>query len=231
MLNPALLIVCAPLLLWQGRKVRRTTLRLPEASGARSGVLGQGQPLRLLILGDSAAAGVGVAEQHQALAGQLAAQLSVRHRLTWQLQASTGLTCGQLLAKLEPLVGQQYDCVVLSIGVNDVTTGTSAELWLVQLQALFARLRADFNVQHIVISAIPPMQHFTALPRPLSDYLGRRAQRLNQVTAHLADQYDDLSFMPIDLALAPEMLAQDGFHPSALAYGAWADQVAARIMG
>ncbi len=51
----------APLLLWQGRHVRRVTPRLPEAAGPRAGTTGHGPPLRLLVLGDSAAAGVGVA--------------------------------------------------------------------------------------------------------------------------------------------------------------------------
>ena len=75
MLDSLQLIALAPILLWQGHKVRQRTLRLPEASGARAGILGQGLPLRLLLLGDSAAAGVGVSRQEEALAGQLAAQL------------------------------------------------------------------------------------------------------------------------------------------------------------
>lgn len=229
MLDTLWLITLAPILLWQGRKVRQTTLRLPEAAGARSGSLGEGQPLRLLVLGDSAAAGVGVAEQEQALAGQLAQQLSKSYQLSWQLLAESGLKCEQLLGQLDHLVGQQYDCVVLSIGVNDVTAGTPDQLWLAQLQVLCKRLRTDFNVQHVFISAIPPMQHFTALPSPLSGYLGRRAQRLNQVTARLADGCENLCFMPINLGFEPEMLAVDGFHPSEHAYQLWAEQVIERI--
>ncbi|KAB0649370.1 SGNH/GDSL hydrolase family protein, partial [Burkholderia diffusa] len=50
-----------PLLLMQGRRVRRVTPRLAEAAGPRDGTAGDGPPLRVLVLGDSAAAGVGVA--------------------------------------------------------------------------------------------------------------------------------------------------------------------------
>ncbi len=91
MLDSLQLIALAPILLWQGRKVRQRTLRLPEAGGARTGSLGQGLPLRVLLLGDSAAAGVGVGRQEEALAGQLAAQLSSEYQVAWQLLAESGL--------------------------------------------------------------------------------------------------------------------------------------------
>ena len=55
-----------PVLLAQGHYVRRVTPRLPEPEGLRQGVEGSGPPLRLLILGDSSAAGVGVATQAEA---------------------------------------------------------------------------------------------------------------------------------------------------------------------
>ena len=229
MLDSLQLIALAPILLWQGRKVRQRTLRLPEAAGARAGSLGQGLPLRVLLLGDSAAAGVGVGRQEEALAGQLAAQLSSEYQVAWQLLAESGLKCQQLLSKLDDLTVQPYDCVVLSIGVNDVTAGTKDQQWLAQLKQLQERLRRDFNVQHIFISAIPPMQYFTALPTLLSGYLGRRAQRLNRLTAQLAERGDGLYFMSIELGVDPQMLAADGFHPSGQAYRLWAEQIAARI--
>lgn len=229
MLDSLQLIALAPILIWQGRKVRQNTLRLPEAAGARIGSTGQGQPLRILLLGDSAAAGVGVTRQEDAFAGQLAAQLSEDYHITWQLLAESGLNCQQLLSKLDSLSQQTYDCVVLSIGVNDVTAGTKDRLWLAQLHLLREKLQSNFNVQHVFISAIPPMQHFTALPAPLSGYLGRRAQRLNRLTEQLAERCDDWCFMPIELSVDPQMLATDGFHPSGLAYRLWAEQVALRI--
>ncbi len=229
MLDSLQLIALAPILLWQGRKVRQRTLRLPEAAGARAGSVGQGWPLRVLLLGDSAVAGVGVGRQEEALAGQLAAQLSSEYQVAWQLLAESGLKCQQLLSKLDDLTVQPYDCVVLSIGVNDVTAGTKDQQWLAQLKQLQERLRRDFNVQHIFISAIPPMQYFTALPAPLSGYLGRRAQRLNRLTAQLAERGDGLYFMSIELGVDPQMLAADGFHPSGQAYRLWAEQIAARI--
>lgn len=54
MLYPLSTLALGPLLLGQGRYVRRVTPRLPEPEGERQGVIGAGPALRLLILGDSA---------------------------------------------------------------------------------------------------------------------------------------------------------------------------------
>jgi hypothetical protein len=62
-------LALGPLLLAQGLYVRRKTPLLPEPPGARSGFAGTGRLLRVLILGDSAAAGVGAASQLSALSG------------------------------------------------------------------------------------------------------------------------------------------------------------------
>lgn len=231
MLDTFLLLTLAPILVWQGRAVRKRTLRLPEAAGERHGHFGQGRQLRVLLLGDSSAAGVGVSVQDSALAGQLAQQLSEQYRVRWQLLAQSGITSAQLLSQLQDAAAQTYDCAVLAIGVNDVTARTSDALWLGQLVSLREILNTKFKVQHVFISAIPPMQHFTALPWPLSGYLGRRARRLNRLTATLAEQSNGLTFMPIDLGVDPQMLAADGFHPSATAYKLWAQQVTALIKG
>ena len=55
--------VLFPILIPQGLYVSITVPRLPEPTGERVGEVGHGSPLRLLIVGDSSAAGVGVATQ------------------------------------------------------------------------------------------------------------------------------------------------------------------------
>ena len=58
-----LLAVMSPVLWIQGTYVRKVAQRLPEPPGERSGVVGAGPHLRVLITGDSAAAGVGADTQ------------------------------------------------------------------------------------------------------------------------------------------------------------------------
>ena len=102
----ALKLVLAPLLVAQAMATRRRAPVLPEADGPRDGVSARGEraALRLLIAGDSSAAGVGVAHQDMALAGHLARTLRVRAcaaRSHWVLRARTGLTTRQLHALLQ----------------------------------------------------------------------------------------------------------------------------------
>jgi hypothetical protein len=80
-------LALGPVLLAQGKRLRRTAPTLPEPAGEREGIIGDGPTLRLLILGDSAAAGVGADTQEAALAGQLAVALAPTFRLHWKLLA------------------------------------------------------------------------------------------------------------------------------------------------
>lgn len=87
-------LALAPVLLHQGRTVRRTALWLPEPAGPRQGVAGGGEPrLRLLVVGDSSAAGVGLQHQSQAPApapatlwAQRLADLVAGERARWETQ-------------------------------------------------------------------------------------------------------------------------------------------------
>src|SRR6185369_5887501 len=91
----ALKLVLSPLLFAQAREARRRAPPLPEALGPREGQLGSGgTALRLLIAGDSSAAGVGVMHQDEAFAGHFTRALHKRsgRPLRWRLRAKSGLT-------------------------------------------------------------------------------------------------------------------------------------------
>ncbi len=66
-------LALAPLLVAQAVRTRRRAPVLPEAAGSREGRAGRGEgpPVRVLVAGDSSAAGVGVAHQDQAVVGHL----------------------------------------------------------------------------------------------------------------------------------------------------------------
>ncbi len=218
-----------PVLLTQGRYVRRVTPRLPEPAGQRQGVDGAGPSLSLLILGDSAAAGVGVATQSEALSGQLVSALAPYFRVSWKLVAKSGLTAHEVLQQLETEPGERFDVAVTSTGVNDVTGGTRPELWLATQRRLVELLEQKFQARHILLSSLPPMHGFPALPQPLRWYLGGRARRLNRMLRHWVGQSERCEFVPIDFPLQVELMASDGFHPGADAYSMWASQLAAVI--
>ena len=124
-----------PVLLLQSRHLRKTALRLPEAAGPREGSIPSSnltRPLRLLFLGDSSAAGVGVARQEQALALQtselLAARLDVP--VEWQLLAKSGVNTQQALKLLPRGLLKPIDVLITALGTNDVTSQRSASQFL-----------------------------------------------------------------------------------------------------
>ena len=80
-----------PALLIQGYEVKKNTLRLPEPDGNRQGTIGAGNPLSILILGDSAAAGVGVQIQEDALLGLVLKQLKNQYEVHYMFRGHNGL--------------------------------------------------------------------------------------------------------------------------------------------
>ena len=222
-------LLLAPLLLVQASRVRRRTPRLPEASGPRMGSSGTGAPIRVLILGDSAAAGVGVAKQDQALSGRLAAELEGSFRVDWTLQAQTGLAVRDLVLRLEAAAAQTFDCAVVSVGVNDVTGGTANRSWCAGLTQLVGLLATKFGARAVLLTAVPPMHRFSALPQPLRWYLGARARELDGLLAEFALRSNGCERIAPTLPQAGGFLAADGFHPGAPAYACWARSAAAAI--
>lgn len=224
-------LALAPLLLAQGLYTLWRTPRLPEAAGERNGSAGSGPRLRLLVAGDSAAAGVGVARQEEALAGRLAARLAERFSVSWRLVARSGLTTAGVAGMVERSPAGPFDVAVVSAGVNDVTHRVRLAAWTASLDRLVATLTGRFGVGRILLSAVPPMHRFPALPQPLRWHLGRRAQRFNRRLADFVREREGCTLLPIPDVSAAGMMAADGFHPGAAAYAAWADAVAAVIRG
>jgi len=219
----------APLLIVQALYVRAVTPRLPEPAGDRSGINGSGPLLSLLILGDSAAAGVGASTQSEALSGQLVSALGADFRVSWKLIAQTGQKAKDIVAKLEMLPPEKFDVVVTSIGVNDVTHGTDSKKWMNQQVRIVELLQSKFHSQHIMLSCVPPMHLFPALPQPLRWYLGMRAGRFNRALKKFAAGCKRCEFVSVDFPLETAFMAADGFHPGTPAYAIWAKQVAANI--
>lgn len=214
-----------PYLLCQGRQVRKSVPKLPEATGERQGMTGTGPDLRLLVLGDSAAAGVGAEHQDQALLGNLVRMLSKKRRVHWRLIAKTGTTTSETLQYLTQADRQRFDVVVISLGVNDVTSVIGCGKWLRQHRKLRALLRSNFTVQQIIACGLPPMHGFPALPNPLRWYLGSKASHFDQALQRDLETETDAEFLSLRFTTDVSQMAADGFHPGPGAYREWAQQV------
>lgn len=233
-MSPSLLVAklaLGPVLLPQARWLRRTALRLPEAGGAREGQVGEGVPgLRLLVVGDSSAAGVGVADQGQALALPLAQAMSRRLDVpvAWQLLAQTGVNTAQARTLVSQAPLRRADVVVTALGVNDVSSQTSASGFTEQLSLLWSELQQRTGARWAVFCGLPPMQLLTAVPHPLRWYLGRYAAWLDGEARRWTRQ-QGLGYCAMQWANDPAELATDGFHPGPRLYPQWAEQLATLI--
>lgn len=223
------LLVLSPILVTQGIVTRRSVPRLPEPPGARDGETGEGRPLRLLILGDSAAAGVGASHQDQALLGQVVRTLRANSRVTWSLQARNGNTTSTVLELLKSQPAQTYDVVVTSLGVNDVTSLVSAHKWRQQQAELRDILKQKYGAGLIIVSGLPPMHGFPALPQPLRWMLGTRATRFNRYLEADVAADDSTIFLDLRFTSDVSLMASDGFHPGPGVYAEWGQRVAAVI--
>lgn len=230
LLDTGATVMLAPLLLVQAWQLRKRALRLPEAAGPRHGITGSGPPLRLLIIGDSSAAGVGAATQACALAGQLALALGTAREVHWHLIAATGATTTDTLARISAGPLPPADAVLLVLGVNDVTRGGPRRIWRRTHAKLRALLRARSGARALYITAIPPLGAFPLLPDPLRWLLGRRATRFDATLRADTQAEGGTTYIPFPDALDPADMAQDGFHPGPRIYAAWAHEIARRIL-
>lgn len=228
-LDIAVRVVLMPLLLVQALYLRRTVLQLPEPEGPRAGRVGQGAPLRLLVLGDSSAIGVGVDHQDQALSGQVSRRLARVAAVDYSMIAEVGARTGDALKMLDQHFGT-WDVVVVALGVNDVTKGVSLRRWIARQAALLDRLTGPMGARYVVLSGLPPMQQFPLLPQPMRWVLGRQAARFDRALRLLVADRTDAEVVRIDLRLDRTNMSPDGFHPGPVVYEAWAAVIADAIL-
>ena len=237
--------VLAPLLLVQARQAVRRTPRLPAASGPVHGIAGQAEPARrLLVIGESTAAGVGARTHAQALAGFLAADLSGRlgGTVSWLARGKGGATARKVLAELVPAGPEPFDVTVVTVGINDLFDRRALRQWAADLRSLIQALRFEApgdeapdgqnDGARIIVSGMPPVHLAPGIPQPLRFVLGRRARAMDRVTSQVAAAcraaYVPISVPPAD---SGRLFASDGFHPSETGYREWARVLAEAVPG
>jgi lysophospholipase L1-like esterase len=233
-LSGASLVVLAPILFVQGRYVRRVTPRLPPVDGPHDGVTSTGaNPLRLLIVGESPAVGVGVTSHDEGLAGSVARTLaaSTRRPIAWRVVGRSGASVRQVATELvAPAAPIGADIVVVAFGVNDTISLSPVGGWVAGLESLLQIVRRGSPDAAIVVSGVPPMQHFPAFPAPLRHVLGLRAHVLDRAAIRWTRRHTRIAHVPHPRTVegnVSAMFCADRFHPSTLGYAHWGRALAA----
>jgi lysophospholipase L1-like esterase len=219
----------------QARRVRKRMPSLPEARGERSGLelaADATDLVRLLVVGDSTAAGVGVAHMREALPPQLAAILAERRGcpVAWTVSARTGATASFTARELVPGAPFGQDISVVLVGVNDALRMTPRRTWRASMDRLVDALQEHVRPGgQIVLAGLPNLGQFRTFPQPLRAVLGWHGRGLDRELRQIARCRPVVTRVAMPPVSWPEMFAKDRFHPNAAAYRALAAHFAAAL--
>jgi lysophospholipase L1-like esterase len=149
-----------------------------------------------------------------------------------EIVARTGWTTAELEQAMDgyPFLSK-YDFVSLLIGVNNQYRGQEVMVYKQGFEELLKKAIALTNgkKEHVLVLSIPDYG-VTPHAKDLDpEKIGREIEVLNSISKLISIQYkvNYVDIMP-DSRLAadqPELLAEDGLHPSAAAYAQWAQLV------
>ncbi|MDI1321382.1 MAG: SGNH/GDSL hydrolase family protein [Algoriphagus sp.] len=210
-----------PFLIYQAYKVKKQR-PIPKAQSEFI-KLGNG-PQRLLILGESTAAGVGASSAESTLAGNI-------YRLFGETSTVTnlgknGIRASQVLPffaetlKTEKI---QTNGIFIFLGANDCFQLTNPSDYNRSLLNLIRTLESDFNPDWIYLADIPPVHLFPAFPGLLQSYLKSQREFLREEMKQLARGNPKIVFDELILNLLPGFFCEDLVHPSDIGYRAIAE--------
>ncbi|QWC86786.1 SGNH/GDSL hydrolase family protein [Nocardioidaceae bacterium] len=191
-----------------------------------------GDPLHLVLLGDSIAAGLGADRRKETLGGRLARYLAKELRRSVRLTtlAVVGSESADLTAQVDRV---QDDCppdvAVIVVGGNDVTHRVPTATSVAHLEEAIARLRGAGAV--VVVGTCPDLGALRPVPQPLRT-LGSHASRALAAAQHRACLRSGAHPVSLARAVGPffltdpdGMFSLDRFHPSPLGYKRTAKEV------
>lgn len=189
-------------------------------------VLGQGQPLTFIVLGDSTAVSQG-GDYSQGYAVATAHYLARKYKVKWQNLAEPGARSIDVSeAQIKHASPLKPDIVLVAVGANDVTHLTSTKKVYGALQSSIDALRRANPDVKIILTGAPDMGSIPRLPQPLRSLAGIRTRQLNAVVQRLVAD-NQVTFAPIAARTGsifrthPELFAGDNFHPTTEGYIVW----------
>lgn len=216
----------------QALYVKRSTIRLPEATGPKKGLLDGIEPkLKILHVGESTVAGVGVINVEEGLTANIAKELntSTKKEVQWQIHGVNGIKLKELLEHLQKNPPDQCDIALITMGVNDTTKLTTIKKWNQYINQTITLLK-PVTRGPIIFTQVPPMVQFPALPAPLKYLLGLRSAILDLSLKRICQNNSGIYHVASEPKVEPDYMAKDGYHPSELGYSEWAKSIGPKIL-
>lgn len=227
-----------PVMYVQAKKLKRDFPRLPDAKNPQGKTEGV-DPMRVLMLGESSIAGVGVDDHEQSISGQLSNELSqlTGRSIDWQVVAQSGYTAQQVTEKLVPNIpNQSFDLIIVGLGGNDTFKIHTPWFWKKSMRALTSALHQKHPEAQVVITYMPPVHTFIAFSPLIRFFLGNLTILLGREMKRLAKDSDYLHYFDYVVLIEewfrkgetndPSAFFSDGVHPSALTYMLWGQDTA-----
>ncbi len=223
-----------PVYAFQGIRIRNRTLRMappePIPFAEVKGKSGK-KPIRLLMIGDSSAAGVGVKDFKDCVAGRLPYLVSQKtgYTVTCRTCGNNSATAGDLRDLIVPnLTQEEYDYIIINIGTNDAKNFHTSRRFKKEFGGLLYALNARFPTAKVIWSGIIDVSKIPLLPSPLNKLMGIRADILRQQANELCFERGAL-FPQTKWRIITQNFAEDGFHASSRGYEEWAEELSSYI--
>lgn len=199
----------------------------PVCNGEYGTTFGNGpRPLRIGLIGDSSAAGLGV-ELADQTPGALIAQAitdATGRPVLLRSNAFVGAQSSHLAAQLDELLAAPIDLVVAMVGANDVTHRVLPAESARYLEAAVLRVRAVGA--RVVVGTCPDLGTIRPIPHPLRLLCRHWSRSLASAQAQAVARAGGVAVY-LGQVLGPEfdarpleLFGDDGFHPSASGYRA-----------
>jgi lysophospholipase L1-like esterase len=196
----------------------------PPRSNGTYGATHDGPALRLAVLGDSTAAGYGVATRDQTPGALLSTWIAdaARRPVRLTCPAVVGSVSAWLPGQVEAAVEAGVDLAIILIGANDVTTRAADSTAVRHLSAAVTSLRAAGA--EVVVATCPDLGTIRPIRRPLRWLARRWSRQLAQAQTIAVVRAGGRTVSLVDLlgpqfdAAPDRMFGHDRFHPSAEGY-------------
>lgn len=184
-----------------------------------------GDPLELLVLGDSIAAGLGAERRKDTLGGRLAKGLAraTRRPVRLRTAAIVGAESSVLAAQIDDLPADcAPDIALIVVGGNDITHRVPVTTSVAHLEQAIMRMQARGAA--VVVGTCPDLGALRPVPQPLRALGSRLSRQLADAQAQTAVRCGARAVSlrravgPFFVTQPDEMFSLDRFHPSALGY-------------
>ena len=240
-LGTIIAIPLLPLLYFQGRRIKKRVPRLPVATG-ETGLCSSSSEntLRMLTIGESTIAGVGVKTHQEGLTGVLANELATRLniKVDRKVYAKSGITAKRVNDNIINLIEEKHiDLIVIGLGGNDAFELNTPRKWKKDVRQLINNIKVKFKEVTIVFINMPPIKEFPAFTSLIQFTIGNLAEILGEELKRVVKDFESVYYCSsrvgykdlikrFNLTLEASDFYCDGVHPSKVTYQYWAKDVA-----